>query len=282
MLSPLDLQPAIEAALRDHGLAARVVDGWLELTTELPVDTPNSTNVSWRLLSLNARVRGGVCLFAQSDGRLRLRGEIRTDRAIDERVSFLCEDLHAARDIVCRSDTCSIDPPPGEDPCEAREVSRARLAELCAEAGWPPAPLDSSKVRVAIVNGVSEFHAHMSLDRCGNLVTVVPLVESPVSSAISREAIAWLLLQLPSGVYGVKGLVHGEGDDGLPAIAATTERGAPTADAVGCALSALTVACQLVGREARALVDETLAGRYLLRQRFSNSQLQEMPCLQLA
>lgn len=198
-----------------------------------------------------------------------------------------CHDLLAACGSLraLRSDEpdCARDTPPSSpDDVE-------RLAGLCVKAGWTVARHDAGAVLVAL-DPSSPHHARLAISPHGRLRAAVPLAGTPPSSAVSREAIALLLLRASSIVRGVKGVAFRDGDAHLPAIASACGQPVHSPDAMDRTLSALDVACRLVEREVQALEDSSLARIYLSAQLgrhlgaehpIEGHQLEDTSCLQL-
>jgi hypothetical protein len=138
-----------------------------------------------------------------------------------------------------------------------------RLARLCAEAGWGEARNGSGALRVALDANGTPLQARLSLTPASTLRAVVPLATAPLTSCASREAVARLLLRVSAGVRAVKGVVLQDEDAERPALASACQARIESAAALDLALSALSVGCGRVAREAQLLEDEEVARAYL-------------------
>ncbi len=138
----------------------------------------------------------------------------------------------------------------------------ARLVQLCAEAGWPAAVRDAGLAVVELDAGHTRYHARLEAAGPGGLRATVDLCDVSGCSPISRSAIDTLLLATSDAVQqvGRAGLMlNGAEWAGLTAMCVD----AIAPEALDRALSALTVACQMAGREAQALQHEVIALEYL-------------------
>ncbi len=279
------------------GVRARLVDDWLGLTASTADPSPIAPAVAWPMLQFNAGIYGptrlalspGACatqlradLFIEDDADL-THLEVRVGRAFADLQSRF-HDFHKTEDSGERE----CPPPPAFAPAPP---DATRLVHLCTDAGWPCAERVSGHVTVAIDAGSAQYQARIESARNGGLRAVVDLIDSSAYTPASRAATGLLLLAASAVVRSVKGVVVANDDTRNAGVAAEIE--ALSGTAVDRALSALTVACRLVGREAQALRDESLARQYLAYHTpelfdrstdatsTTHNEMEESPCLQL-
>lgn len=239
-------------------------DGWLEVVA--PANTiPLSPLMMWRALRFNATQSGPLHLaVAPGNDRPHLRGAVFAGDKTNfkARVDELCERARAilvALNSRTRPSGAILD-------WESTEASTAqpdgqRLIQLCAELDWPHIARGADGVDVMLECG----HAHqarLQLTNTGGLTALVDLVDARSLTPVSRTATALLLLTASAVVRGVKGVVIQR--DGVEHVdlAAACENPRSAGD-VAQALGALSVACDLAGRETHALRHEALAREYL-------------------
>jgi hypothetical protein len=251
---------------------ARLVDPWFELTASAPT-TPLPLSRAWSLLHHNAVLSGAVRMALAPDaGEAHVRGEICMEddgpTDLDTRIRTLCDDAQAAfhglHDCaqLGRTDP-DADPPAVADTAAAdRPRDGHRLVQFCTEAGWPFVERAAGRVEVCIECGPVVYQAQLELTPDGALCAVADLVDASALTSTTRAATALLLLNTSALVRSVKAVaVRRDGVD-RAGLAAACERPRSGAD-LDRALSALTVACSLAGREAQALRHEPLAREYL-------------------
>jgi hypothetical protein len=276
-------------------LRARMIDeDWLAVTS--PWRSPERS--WWPLLRLNAGLGGCARLARACGADLEMRGEIfvggdaanagETDRdgvSLVERVAALCDDVASAGHEVIE--------PLADEVMDAATMSPSdseRLVTLCGDAGWSAIARTAGHVQVALDTRTTTFQATLSFEEDSRLRAVVPLTESAVVSGAAQDAVALLLLDTGAQLRTVKGLAMRQGDVEWAGLAVAGERLPAGPAAIDRALAALSVACDIVGREIQALQDPQLARDYLALRHpnltisrslpYSNSQ-EDTPCLQL-
>jgi hypothetical protein len=294
--SPSDWRFVLENGAKLE-MRTRLVDEWFELTASTTV-TPLRLAHAWSMLRTNAELTGParVALAPDAD-EAHFRGEIFADDdgRLDTRISDLCEGARAAchalydrtppgRSGRASEPTAVAHPPP----------DGSRLVQLCTEAGWPHTERASGRVEVPIACGPAVYQAQLELMADGALYAVADLVDASALTSVARAATALLLLNTSAVVRSVKGVAVRRDGGERAGLAAACERPRSGAD-VDRALAALTVACDLAGREAQMLRDEGLAREYLAwhapallddvsdktqSDNHNQSALEERPCLQ--
>jgi hypothetical protein len=141
----------------------------------------------------------------------------------------------------------------------------ARLAQLCMAAGWPATVRESGLATVELDAGHARYHARLEAAGVGGLRAIVDLCDVSDCSAASRSAIEALLLATSVAVRQVRQVRQASvtPDEAEWAGLTTMCADAVAPEALDRALSALTVACRLAGREAQALRHEAIALEYL-------------------
>lgn len=138
----------------------------------------------------------------------------------------------------------------------------ARLVQLCAEAGWPATVREHGLAMVELDAGHARYHARLEPAGPGGLRATVDLCDVSGCSPVSRSAIAALLLATSAAVPRVnRASVALDAAEWVGLTALCADAVAP--EALDRALSALTVACRMAGREAQALQHEAIALEYL-------------------
>lgn len=283
---PLDVAPAPTCGWsftmtngKPVGVRARVIDGtWLELVAPIKGIALSDPDDAWSLLARNDRLPGATRLGLTWEGRVELRADafVGLDERSGERrreqtdpatvVHELCaafrSALHSVHELALarfESDEKSIEDTHG---APRPQEAVAELVRLCAEAGWPAVERASGDVVVTIDTSHAAYQARISRNEEGVVRATVAWPEIAPASPIGRAAIAHLLLLLSSRVRLVKGvLLSGDGMAGAGVTAASEPKS--TDAAIGRALSALSVACQLTGREMVSLTNDDLARAYL-------------------
>lgn len=226
----------------------------------------------WRLLRTEGRLTGGakyVWLPSADGGRVRARAEVPllvgTDGTLERRLIDACAGLRAAVKPYRRKRGTgrAADPPDlfnGEADEEAHEVA-ADLPTLCSEAGWPFVERTGGRLAVELETGRGFYQAMVeAVDGTVRWGVELASLESP--APVCRRALGVLLLT-------ANGLVRlaraaGRDDSGRVGVGFEVVLGRPvSAGEFGHALSALSVATQLCGREVQILRDSDLASTYL-------------------
>lgn len=259
---------------------ARIDDGWLVL--DAPLSSRRRRRALrpqrlWRLLEWNGRL-AGLAKFAllPRTGCLHLRAEIPLDDGADApgarsaaacaaEVRRACDGWRAA---AARYRRKRIDPAPphlGDD-----AAATCELAVLCRQSGWAFDERGDGRLSVAL--DLADRSQRALLDRRpdGSLAAQAEILAAPALPPAARDALALLLITACGVVRMARAAVEETGDDGDRRTAARLEANlAPPASpaALSEALSALSVAAGLCGREARALQDERLAREYLAARR---------------
>jgi len=278
------------------GVRARIVDDWFELTASTADASPIAPARAWPMLQFNAGIDGPTRL-ALTPGACttHLRADLFIEDGADlshveMRVGQVLADLQSRfHDFHQAEDSCELEWPPVD---AAPPPDATRLVQICTEAGWPCSERASGHVAVAIDAGSAPYQASIERTRSGGLRAVVDLFNSSANTPSSRAATGLLLLGASAVVRSVKGVVITSDDARNAGVAAEIEDPL-SGTAVDRALSALTVACRLVGREAQALRDDSLARLYLAYRTpgpfdrstdttsIEHREMEESPCLQL-
>jgi hypothetical protein len=240
----------------------RVSDPWLEVSAPLPeaarvgVDTE-----SW--LRFNASLDGpvrAVCGLRTAPIDLRADLNIEEEPDLVERVASVCAEIGAVHHR-CQSECGQAALPLAACPASGGIDD---LARLCAEAGWPVARGSTGRLRVDLDAGIGVFTAHLEAVDSTAFRALVELTDLAAYSSSSRHAVARLLLAIGAFVHSVKGVFVERGGAELAALGAAVPWPRSVL-ALDRSLSALAVACGLVGREVPALRDEGLSRAYVER-----------------
>ncbi len=237
---------------RAFPVSARALDGWLVLEAAGPAV---SKGEPWSLLERTGRI-GGWSKFALAPGwrEARLRAEIPLAEGIElrQRVQEACagfrEGLHPG--VAPSSE-------PGEP---RRDEALASWPTLLGEAGWS---FTERADHLLVDLGVPGRWQQARLDERtgGGGRLCVTIAGSEATSTLARQALGLLLLCANATIRLARAAASGQSaGEAVFEVAFGTR---PSAAELGCALSALSVACRLFGREARAVEHEDVAQRYL-------------------
>jgi hypothetical protein len=260
------------------GVRGRVSSGWIELTAPL-ADWALSGYDDFLGLRIGSQLRG-------SSRIARRFGEVEPHMRADAFIAHV-PDLRAWLNEACGSFNDSLHLFASAEcrphPQHAPTGSRADVERACAETGWRTVAADGSRLHVAVPTRAGAYAAYLDSTPHAGERFVVELTDLAGQPDECRHAAAALLLAVSSSVRSVKGgLVERDGKT-LAALISSLE--GPIDRSVDDALSALAVACQLAGREAQALLDESLASEYLalsrgVHDRKSRSSREVETCLQ--
>lgn len=262
---------------------------WLVLSGELS-DAARSRS-SWDALRRTAASPGlAKLVIAPSARTLVLRADVPTEDGIDvaarareardgiKRLAEGCDDgaealSHNGTDDGAAFDKAQAKEAPSstrtvddaikiDDTVEADRAPETGLGALVAEAGW--AFVQRAAGRLAIDLGVpGQFHQAIVEPRnAGGCRVRVELARLGDVADETRAAVAVLLLTVAHVVRFVR--AGAEPLDGTTAVFVEVDiESAATSPEIHHALSALSVACRMAGREVKALMDLDLARSYL-------------------
>jgi hypothetical protein len=230
-------------------IAATVLeDSWL--LVDAPLDPGACT---WRELAGEAAAFPGLGKPALVGAALRYRAEIPLDEetAVDARLAEALAGLGASVPVSAEApeaDLAALCAAAGRD---SRESGAGRAIDLAAEVGHPCTAIveqDAGRVRLS-----AEW------------------ITREVPDAVSREAIALLMLRANAAIRLVRGSARDEGDR-LAARLEVRFGATPTPAEVGHALNALAAGGRRLAREIRVLEGAEVATRYLALATSPNSQ----------
>jgi hypothetical protein len=219
----------------------------------------------WNLLLANAALTGGAkFVVAGRPPSIRLRAEIPVTDEIDlaGRIRHACLGFREA--LACfrrKKSGLSMDRPEPLSPANPGP-SDAHLQALCTEAGWASSgrPDGGMAVRLEVPDGY--YQATVRSDDCGSLSIWTELVSEPWPED-PWKALGVFLLQASGHLKTVRAaaryLDSGTTTAGLQVLLNPSAG----SDELGRAFSALSVACNLIGKEVRILRDEVVGKEYL-------------------
>jgi hypothetical protein len=270
---------SVERALRGASARARMCDGWFEISAPVPESVLAAYDDAWAL-RVNARLHTRARLARPCGEAPLLKADVFLEHHDNPfaLVPGACLDVTRAVSAIARSIEKWEPMPAAPDP----EKGSEEIARACSEAGWRVASQEGADVRVEVPGRGRVYPAWLETLSTGASRFVVELVGRGDRSAESIRAVSALLMAVSASVRMVSGLLL-EGESPRFAIAAPLET--PLDGSVDRALSALSVACSLAGREASALCDPDLASEYLAlyRGRVHCTRplfKEEEPCLQ--
>jgi hypothetical protein len=251
-------------------------EAWLALSAPLPSLHVASLPCDelWTLLEWNGTLPGGVRFAVLPGARIvHLQAEIPTDHEaiLSARVVEACAGFHAAWAKVHGNkeeqaetlNTCFAPTP--DKTCD--------LPSLCREAEWPFIERSDGRVTVALDVPHETFSATLTRRRDESVRLSVELVQAETLPYPCRQALGLMLLTA-GGVVRMARPVFEQSADGPVVRFEVKFASPPTATEFAHALSALSVAVRLCGREIQVLrQDEKIAKEYLtLGQMRHNTQ----------
>lgn len=254
-----------------NGAVRRAVaagDGnWLTLEAKLPADRRRSADPQslWTCLEYNWGLPAGAKFVLTSKDRC---PRIRVDVPLDEgtcSAEAIRRAGHALRAAFhCLGKAAQAEPcaTAGQDRTEAH-ARVCDLEEICTSSGWAVARRAAGALSVRLESRGGTHHASLA-PRAQGVSAAVHLAACDALGAGPYQALAILLLTASGLVRMVRATAERQ-EDGRTAVGFEVMLDTPpTAQQLGCGLSAVSVACGLCGpREIAALQEEGLARRYL-------------------
>ena len=233
----------------------RMVDSWLrfESTPDLDLDECGPWQLLRRTGSLDAVAKlvlpvagTGPVLCADLPVRAGLEGGVLSELVAQLGVGTCAEKHHPEND----RESCASLPAVDE------------LVEMCREAGWNATEKGDDTIRVdCTIRGSARSFRLQPASESETFRVVADLVDLEWPSPAVRDAVAVLLLTVSDAVWGLRGFA-GESVDRMTAGIETVVWG-QSADAVGDAVAAVALGCDLAADEAMALGDNAVATKYL-------------------
>jgi hypothetical protein len=252
-------------------MTARLYDEWLLL--DAPVSDRLGRQDLWRLLRLNGTL-GGLCKFVLMPNRGSVH--LRADVPLPDHENVICdsEDLEATMSIrlseVCsdlKSAFCSLRgeqtgirtiPQVDSAVCERQGKE---LRQRLAEAGWPFIERSAGTLMVEL-DAQGGFYQAIAQQRGMGAYLSVELSSFDGLAGIGRQALSTLLLSAGGQAKLARPAID-EQTNRITARFEVTFTSIPAVNELTHALSALSVASEICGRETRAIQDETIATHYL-------------------
>jgi hypothetical protein len=224
------------------------------------------TSHHWQLLQWNGRLSGGV-KFALAPGKAlpQLRAEVplKCTSALKRWIPFVhqgfkqvFERTRKGRKIASRTGRLK--------PADSGEVTvNPDLRELCIKTGWNLAQRRSGEIFVELDVPGEFYQARVSKTGTNIIRVSVPMITAQLLSHSSKKAMALLLLRACRDVRMARASI-GKDSQGSPKTRFEAILPCPiSVEELHESFSALSVACRLCGREARALKHDPIADAYL-------------------
>lgn len=242
---------------------ASITDDWFVLDVAQPDGSDTDAVPAghlWNLLCRNAELGGGA-KFVLSSRRRRpfLRAEVPLERNVDPAgaVRLACAGcLDAARRSWGGSPTAApripdvLEEPAGAGGTDPRA--------LCREAGWEFSERASGRLSV-VLDVPGEGYRGLLSPRGGGLAVTVVVAACEVGEEVVRESLGFLLLSAGGFVRMARGAAdEGRGEARFEVVFEVF----PGVAELRHALSALSVASRISGREARALESKEIAEEF--------------------
>jgi hypothetical protein len=245
---------------------ARFLDEWLLI--EAPVSDRVGRGDLWRVLGLNAGLEGLSKFVLMPDNwSIRLRADIplvdewddASDRE-DESAVELTGRLHAE----CAALKAAFRRYGGELPSGRQDgiaPADSELQRLCSDAGWRFVERSAGKLAIDL-DARGGFYQAIVEQRGAGANLSVEIAQTETLAETSRQAMAALLLKTGALVKLARPSVE-EHENEVLARFEVRFSAMPNAIELKHALSSLSVACTMCGREARMIKDEVVAREYL-------------------
>ena len=221
----------------------------------------------WNLLHANATVTGGAKFAVAGNPRaIRLRAEIplRDEIDLQGRIRDACVGFQEAlRCFRCRKSGLSVD---GPEPSHSANPgpSDTRLQALCAEAGWASSGRPDGGVAVSLEVPDGYYQAILRTHDRGLLSVWVELVSEGSSwPQDSWKALGVFLLQACGHLKTVRAAARHLDSGATTAGLQVVLDPSAGSEELGRAFSALSVACNLIGKEVKILREEVVGKEYL-------------------
>ena len=250
--------------------AATLLDGWLS------IDAPVSDRIDradlWRLLTLNASLVGPSKFVLMPDRRsVHVRSDISIAEEDDEfevdgvsnpatRVQEACVGIKSA--LAHFHDEKRSDKHKSKRSSDNQEAAKPEhLRRVCEDTDWKFTERSTGKFVIDLEAQGGFFQAIVEQRSRGAHVSA-GIARWDALAESSRHALAVLLLRAGALVRMARPAIE-EDETQIDARFEVAFSELPRAFELGHALSALSVACSLCGREARAVQDENIAKEYL-------------------
>lgn len=225
-----------------------------------------------RLVAQNAKLPGNA-KHVLDDGSVRIRAEIPLDESggqDSEELEALTKQSVAGVSLAMAANRIAVPPKTVLDlPVDSPGAEqRASLASLCADAGWSFSERYEDSITVELdVSDNAYYKARVENGPRGIRISVNPNRGDPAAETISRQAVAALMLSVSGCVRMVSTVScrsNGRPENGHDAFFRVELPSTTSSSTFAHSLSALSVACELCGREVRALAEDPgLARAYL-------------------
>ena len=253
-----------------HRAIARIQEDWLLL--EVPLLSGQARQASrqaleFELLNRNAQL-AGLAKFAResSDGGISVHAEIPLAAGFDVQRAIE-RSLHGLGTALINSNRSPHQAmSAGPEPVASESALSAEAKANCEEAGWATQDHDGGRLSITLDTRGEYYQA--VFDPCsiiGGHRLLVELAAAEAYSPVCQRPLAVLLLTTTRAVRMVRAIA-GQRDARTTLGLEVSLMDSVGATALDCSLSALSVACDLCGREVRALQLEHLAQFYVMSQ----------------
>lgn len=250
-------------------LRLHVAESWADLTVD-PGEQAVRTS-PWDALAVNASADGAAKLILRpGDLRVTLRADVplSPDEDPSPRLAAACEDLGRLAGALERRSLVSRggdEPPRAQDtqgPAVPDEPADVDMALLLTEAGWPFVRRTSNRLAVDLGLCDQFQQAFITPDSGRRHRVRATLAVAGTLPAATRDALGVLLLTVSAAVRLARGGCASQGEESVLFVESPLGE-TPAVGDVDVALCAVAMACQMAGRETRALIDERIARAYL-------------------
>jgi len=240
-------------------ITALLVEDWFVLRATWAEDNPRMGWTFWDLLQWNGKLPGGAKFALGGCGPLI---QVRAEIPLIENM-----DLNARMRQACAGFTTAWSQLQGDfdgavrnEPVGSAELT-GDLARLCQETGWSCIEQSAGPIKIDLETP-NEFYQARIERRLSQIHVQVEIAAAESISALCRQSLALFLLATSSHLRMARPVVETDGRV-LARLEVAFDR-SPSGQEISHALAALSVGCQLAGRESVALLqDEELAREYL-------------------
>lgn len=252
-------------------MTAHLSNDWLLF--DAPVSDRVAREDLWRLLGLNATLSGFSKFVLTPRRSFHLRADVPLSEEDDNMVSeeivsqeALDAKLAAHLGEICSSLKAAYGLFRGEDlaRCSSAltgdrgEHQAEDLRRTCTETGWPFIERAAGKMMIEL-EAQDSFHQAVVEQSSAGIRLSVEIARFDDFESISRQAVSALLLTTGAQVRLARPSVDEQAVGRFEVMFATL----PVVSELRHALSSLSIACAMCGREALALQDENIARQYL-------------------
>jgi hypothetical protein len=248
---------------------AQADDEWLHLQAALEIDAAHACD-NWKLLQLNHQLDAGKFALSKGEETAHLRAEIPLEDEVDlqRRLLEACAGFKVAAGCLHgekSKERAKLYPLIGPDEA-GEQKSASELARICRDSGWQFTERSEGKLAVELEAVDGFYQAMIEEQPAGEVRVFVELARDESFGEWSRRALSAMLLRASGLVRFARAAISEDGGQEA-ALFEVMFQSLPSVVELSHALSALSIACRLCGREVTMLRDERIAKNYVSAQK---------------